>query len=104
MSNRDFPPIHPGEILSEDFLTPMNLSKHDLADYIHVHLDHITEIIQGTCGITADIAIRLGKFFEMEEQFWMNLQSRYDLEMAREQLSEQLNVEIKSYYSLNRSS
>ena len=69
-----------------------------------ISLDHITETIQGICGVTADIAIRLGKFFEMEEQFWMNLQSRYDLEMAREQLSEQLNVEIKSYYSLNRSS
>jgi len=80
MTKRDFPPIHPGEILLEDFLKPMQLSQYYLAQAIGVPPRRINEIVHGKRGITADTALRLGRFFGMEAQFWMNLQTRYDLE------------------------
>lgn len=95
MTKRDFPPIHPGEILQEDFLKPMDISQYYVAQSIGVPPRRINEIVQGKRRITADTALRLGRFFSMESQFWMNLQSRYDLEVAREKLSERLNKEVK---------
>ena len=95
MTKRDFQPIHPGEILLEDFLKPMNISQYYVAQSIGVPPRRINEIVQGKRRITADTALRLGRFFSMESQFWMNLQSRYDLEVAREELSDRLNKEVK---------
>lgn len=97
MTKRDFPPIHPGEILLEDFLKPMNLSQYFVAQSIRVPPRRINEIVHGKRGITADTALRLGRFFGMEAQFWMNLQTRYDLEVTQEELSDRLNQEVKVY-------
>ena len=97
MIKRDFPPIHPGEILLEDFLKPMNISQYYVAKSIGVPPRRINEIVHGKRAITADTALRLGRFFNMEAQFWMNLQSRYDLEVAKENLSERLEKEVQIY-------
>ena len=94
MTKRDFPPIHPGEILLEDFLKPMQLSQYYLAQAIGVPPRRINEIVHGKRGITADTALRLGRFFGMEAQFWMNLQTRYDLETTREALADRLDQEV----------
>ena len=95
MTKRDFPPIHPGEVLLEDFLKPMQMSQHHLAQAIGVPPRRINEIVHGKRGITADTALRLGHFFSMEAQFWMNLQARYDLETAREILADRLDQEVR---------
>ena len=95
MTPRDFPPIHPGEILLEDFLKPMQMSQYHLAKAINVPPRRINEIIHGKRRITADTALRLGRFFSMEAQFWMNLQTRYDLETARDTLSGALDREVR---------
>ena len=95
MTKRDFPPIHPGEILLEDFLEPMQMSQYHLAQAIGVPPRRINEIVHGKRGITADTALRLGHFFRMEAQFWMNLQARYDLETARTSLADRLDREVR---------
>lgn len=97
MAKRDFPPIHPGEILFEDFLKPMQMSQYHLAQGIGVSPRRINEIVHGKRGITADTALRLGRFFGMEAQFWMNLQTRYDLETTREFLAERLDQEVQMH-------
>ena len=98
MTKRDFPPIHPGEILFEDFLKPMQISQHHLAQAISVTPPrHINEIVQGKREITADTALRLGRFFGMEAQFWMNLQTRYELETTLEALADRLDQEVQMY-------
>lgn len=97
MSKRDFPPIHPGEILLEDFLKPMKLSQYRLAQSICVPPRRINEIVHGKRRITADTALRLGRFFDMEAQFWMNLQTRYDLETTREVLAGRLDEEVQMH-------
>jgi addiction module HigA family antidote len=97
MTHRDFLPIHPGEVLLEDFLKPMNISQYFVARSLGVPPRRINEIVHGKRAITADTALRLGRFFNMEAQFWMNLQSRYDLEVARQDLSERLNQEVQVY-------
>ncbi len=100
LSQRDFPPIHPGEILLEDFLKPMDLSQYALSKAIGVPPRRINEIALGKRGITADTALRLGHFFGMEAQFWMNLQTRYDLETTRELLSDRLIQEVRTRSAL----
>ncbi|GAB4258082.1 MAG: HigA family addiction module antitoxin [Deferrisomatales bacterium] len=94
MAKRDFPPIHPGEILLEEFLKPMGISQYRLAKDIGVTPRRINEIVHGRRGITADTALRLGRFFGMEAEFWMNLQSRYDMEVAQEVLGDRLEREV----------
>ena len=94
MAKRDFDPIHPGEILLEEFLRPMNISQYRLAKDISVPQRRIGEIVQGKRSITADTALRLGRFFGMEAQFWMNLQSRYDLLRAETELAKRLDREV----------
>jgi addiction module HigA family antidote len=79
MNQRDFGPIHPGEILLEKFLKPMGITQYRLAKGINVPQRRISEIVQGKRSITADTALRLGRFFGMEAQFWLSLQARYDL-------------------------
>jgi len=82
MTKRNMTPIHPGEILLEEFLKPMNISQYKLAKELHVSPIRISEIIRGKRSITADAAIRLGRYFKMEAKFWMNLQATYELEVA----------------------
>ena len=97
MTQRDFPPIHPGEILFEDFLKPMQMSQYHLAQSIGVPPRRINEIVHGKRGITADTALRLGRFFGTEAQFWMNLQTRYALETTREALANRLDQEVRMH-------
>ena len=87
MKKRDFPPIHPGEILVAEFLGPLGVSQYRLAKDIGVTPRRINEIVHGRRAISADTALRLSQFFNMEAQFWMNLQSRYDMSVARDQTS-----------------
>lgn len=97
MSKRDFDPIYPGEILLEEFLQPMGISQYRLAKEISVPQRRISEITQGKRAITADTALRLGRFFGMEAQFWLNLQSRYDLLKAEDALEERLDKEVRPH-------
>ena len=78
MAKRNMTPIHPGEILLEEFLKPMDISQYKLAKELHVSPIRISEIIHGKRSITADTAIRLARYFKMEAKFWMNLQAAYD--------------------------
>jgi antitoxin HigA-1 len=78
-------PTHPGEMLREEFLSPMALSQRELAEAIHVPYQRINEIINGKRGITPSTALRLAKFFGMSAEFWMNLQLRWDLYFAQEE-------------------
>ena len=87
--------ITPGEILAEDFLKPMGLSQYRLAKDIGVPARRINEIVKGQRAITADTALRLGRFFKMSAQFWLNLQSHYDLEIMEDRLGRRLEREVK---------
>jgi addiction module HigA family antidote len=87
--------ITPGEILAEDFLKPMGLSQYRLAQDIGVPPRRINEIVKGERAITADTALRLGRYFKMSAQFWLNLQSHHDLEVVGEQLGRRLQREVK---------
>lgn len=84
------PPIHPGEMLLEEFLTPMNLTQRELATAIHVPYQRINEIINGKRGVTPATALRLARFLGMSPGFWMNLQLRWDLYYAQQQEAEAL--------------
>ena len=83
--------IHPGEILREEFLKPMGLSGYKLAKSLGVTAQRVSDIILAKSGISADMAIRLGKFFGMAPEFWMNLQTSYELAVARKHLKKQIN-------------
>ena len=83
-------PIHPGEVLQEEFLTPLAVTQHRLAVSIRVPPRRINEIVHGKRRITADTALRLSKFFGTSDRFWLNLQARYDLEVQGESLRETL--------------
>jgi antitoxin HigA-1 len=95
MAKRKFAPVHPGEVLAEDFLKGLEISQYRLAKGIGVSARRINEIVQGKRGITADTALRLAKFFAMEAQFWMNLQSHYDLEVAKDAMAGKLEREVE---------
>jgi addiction module HigA family antidote len=97
MSTKKMNPLHPGEILQEEFLIPMGLSQNRLALDIRVPARRINEIVQGKRRITADTALRLAKYFDMSPQFWLGLQMDYDLDVAEDKLSERLNKEIQVY-------
>lgn len=84
------PPITPGEILMEEFLEPMGITQNKLAVSIAVPPRRINEIVHGTRRITADTALRLGRYFGMSAQFWLNLQTRYDLELAENRVADEL--------------
>ena len=87
-------PIHPGEILMEEFLKPMGISQYRLAKNISVSPRRINEIVHGKRAISADTALRLGRFFGMSPHFWLNIQSRYDLEIAEDHLADRLDKEV----------
>ena len=89
--------IHPGEILLEDFMKPMGITARQLAADIDVSPSRISEIIHGTRPITADTALRLGLFFSMEPRFWLNLQSEYDMRMAKRNLQDLIEPRIRVF-------
>jgi addiction module HigA family antidote len=95
MNNKKLPPIHPGEILIEEFLKPMGLSQYRLAKDISVPPRRINEIVHGKRSISADTALRLGRFFGISPQFWLNLQTRFDLEVTEDLLAERLEKEVQ---------
>ena len=84
-------PTHPGEMLLLEFLDPMGLTQRDLADGIHVPYQRVNELVNGRRGITPSTALRLGKFFDMTPDFWMNLQQRWDLYHARTEEASELD-------------
>jgi len=94
MKNEKLALIHPGEILREEFLEPMGISQYRLAKDISVPPRRINEIVHGKRSITADTALRLGRFFGMSAQFWLNLQTRYDLEVTEDLLGGRLAEEV----------
>src|SRR3989304_4906579 len=97
MSKKILDPIHPGEILMEEFLKPMGISQYRLAKDINVSARRINEIVQGKRSITPDTALRLSRFFGLSERFWINLQARYDLEIEKDRLKNRLNKEVHVY-------
>ncbi len=88
-------PIHPGEILLEEFLLPMEISQYRLAKDINVPARRINEIVLGKRSITADTALRLSEYFGMSERFWLNLQMKYNIEIEKERLKGRLKREVK---------
>ena len=92
-------PIHPGEILLEEFLKPMKISQYRLAKDINVPPRRINEIVLGKRSITPDTALRLSMYFGLSERFWMNLQTRYDLEIEKDKLENRLKKEVHIYIS-----
>ena len=93
-------PIHPGEILLEEFMQPLGLSQNALAKALHVTPRRINEIVNGKRSITADTALRLAQFFGISAEFWMNLQYKFDLETARETLSKKIEDEVELHHAL----
>lgn len=94
-------PTHPGEMLMEEFLRPMQISQRDLADAIHVPYQRINELVNGKRGITPSTALRLARFFGMSADFWLNLQVRWDLHRAQQ--AEQADIDaIEDYHHLQK--
>jgi addiction module HigA family antidote len=91
---REVPPIHPGEILAEEFIKPLGLNMHQLALALRVPANRIGQIVEGERGITAETALRLARYFGTSAEFWTNLQKRYELEDARYRLEQQINREV----------
>ena len=91
MSTTNMAPVHPGEVLAEDYLAPLGATQHKLAVAIGVPPRQINEIVHGTRRITADTALRLAQYLGTSERFWMNLQGRYDLEVERDRLAGELD-------------
>jgi antitoxin HigA-1 len=96
---RDFPPIHPGEILLEEFLKPMGISQYRLAKDINVPSMRISKICHEQCGISADTALRLARYFGTSVEFWTGIQAHYDTERAKMELGDRLEKEVKVLYS-----
>ena len=94
VSEKKLPPVHPGEILRDEFLTPLNISQYRLAKDLNVSARRINEIVQGKRGITADTALRLARYFGSSEHLWLNLQIRYDLEVEKDRLRQRLEREV----------
>jgi len=88
-------PIHPGEVLQEEFLRPMGISQNRLALCLRVPVTRINDIVRGRRAITADTALRLARFFGTSAQFWLNLQASYDLDLARDALGDRLEREVQ---------
>jgi addiction module HigA family antidote len=90
-------PVHPGEVLLEEYLKPLEVSQYRLAKSISVPPRRINEIVHGKRAITADTALRLARFFGSSERFWLNLQVRYDLEVERDRLGDRLEREVVAF-------
>jgi addiction module HigA family antidote len=94
MAGKKLDPIHPGEILAEEFLEPLEISQYRLAKDVSVPARRINEIVKGKRGISADTALRLARYFGTSERFWINLQSHYDLELQKDKLGPRLKREV----------
>jgi addiction module HigA family antidote len=94
MAPKKLAPVHAGEILLEEFLVPMEISQYRLAKDISVPPRRINEIVHGKRGISADTALRLARYFETSERFWLNLQAQFDLDFERDRLGNRLNQEV----------
>lgn len=92
MAGRQFPPIHPGEVLLHDFMEPMGLSQYRVAKEIDVPARRINEIIHGNRAISADTALRLSRYFGLSDAYWLNLQALHDLQIAKEKLHDRLDA------------
>lgn len=97
VAKRKSPPVHPGEILEEEFLKPAGLSQYRLAKDVSVPPRRINEIVRGSRAVTADTALRLARFFGTSELFWLNLQTRYDLEVEKDRLGPRLDREVRVF-------
>ncbi len=97
MYEEKLPPIHPGEILKEEFLDEMGITQYKISKDISVPPRRINEIVHGKRSITADTALRLGRYFGMSPQFWTNFQSHYDLEIQQDKLGSKLESEVRIY-------
>jgi len=95
MTRKVLPPIHPGEILMEEFLLPLGVSQYRLAKDICVPARRINEIVHGNRAISADTALRLSRYFGMSDRFWINLQARYDIEKEKDLLADRLDREVR---------
>src|SRR5438128_1141955 len=95
MLRQKLAPVHPGEILLEEFLRPLGLSQYRLAKDVSVPARRINEIVRGTRAVTADTALRLARYFGTSERFWLNLQARYDLEIEKDRLGNRLHNEVQ---------
>jgi addiction module HigA family antidote len=93
--NGKLPPIHPGEILREDFMQPLALSMNKLALDLHVPVTRIAEIVRVRRGITPDTALRLARYFNTSARFWLNLQAAYDLEVAEDELAREIERDVR---------
>ncbi len=91
---KKMPPIHPGEVLLEDFLKPLGISQYRLAKDLRVPPRRINEIVHGTRSITADTALRLSRYFGTTDRFWLNMQARYDLEIEKDRLGARIEKEV----------
>lgn len=97
MTTKKLPPVHPGEILQEEFLEPMGITQYRLSKDLSVPPRRINEIVHGKRAITADTALRLARFFGTTDRFWLNLQARYDLETGKDALGTRLVREVRVY-------
>jgi addiction module HigA family antidote len=95
MKNTKIAPVHPGEILAEEFLAQLGITQYRLAKDIHVPARRINEIVHGTRSISADTALRLGRYFGTSPQFWLNLQSSYDLATEQDRIGKRIEQEIQ---------
>ena len=102
MNAKKLPPVHPGEILMEEYLEPMGISQYRLAKEISVPPRRINEIVHGKRAITPDTALRLSRFFGTTELFWVNLQTRYDMEIEKDKLAGRLEREVSVYADSGR--
>ncbi len=95
MTSAKSTPIHPGEVLLEEFMGPLAIAQYRLSKDIGVHPRRINQIVHGNRAVTADTALRLSRYFGTSERFWMNLQCRYDLEVEKDRLGDRLEREVK---------
>jgi len=95
MDTEKLSPVHPGEVLLEEFIKPLGLSQNRLAIEISVDARRINEIVLGTRAVSADTALRLGRYFGVSPQFWLGLQAEYDLDVARDTLGDRLEREVR---------
>jgi antitoxin HigA-1 len=95
MKTKKLPPIHPGETLKELFVEPLGLTQHKLAEALGISVSTVNRIINGKCSITADTALRLGRYFGTTPQLWLNAQARYDLEMAEDRIEAEIKKTVK---------
>lgn len=96
-TGRRLPPIHPGEILRDEFLTPMDLSVYELANAIKVPRSRINDIVLCRRAVTTDTALRLGRYFGTSPEFWVNLQSQYDLDVADRTTRKRIEREVSPH-------